>query len=156
MFRKKLAPAPIGGGHHSIQVRRGFSLLEALVALTVVLAFATALAPVLSQARRIIADADDRVAAQILLRALLADPIDPAGLNGLAREGESEGLRWSVTAEPTDVAATFPRSPRPAAADPAPSWVAYRVIGRVEWGQGQSVSAETVRLGKGAPEGGAP
>lgn len=141
---------------HSLHARRGFSLLEALVSLTVVLAFATALAPVLSQARRIVAGADDRVAAQILLRALLADPIDPAGLNGLVREGESEGLRWSVTAEPTAIAATFPRGPRPAATDPAPSWAAYRVIGRVEWGQSQSVSAETVRLGKGAPEKEAP
>ena len=134
------------------KTRRGFSLLEALVALTVVLAFAGALGPLLLQARRIMAGADDRVAAQILLRALLADPLDPARLNGFVREGESQGLQWRVATEPTTLAAVLPRGvPRLAAADPTPSWVAYRVIARVAWGHGQSVSAETLRLGKAAP-----
>ncbi|HEY6256117.1 MAG TPA: type II secretion system protein [Xanthobacteraceae bacterium] len=138
--------------------RRGFTLLEALVALTVVLAFAAALGPVLFQARRIMASADDRVAAQILLRALLADPVDPASLSSLSREGESAGLRWRVTAEPATIEAMFPRTasaPRAATAGPAqplPSWVAYRVVARVSWAAGQFVSAETVRLGKSESE----
>ena len=137
---------------HPVATRQGFSLLEALVALTVLLAFAAALGPVLMQARRIIAGADDRVAAQILLRALISDPVDPAHLNGFAREGQSEGLQWRVTAEPTAIAAMLPSSaPRPATADTPPSWAAYRVVARVEWGHGQSVSAETVRLGKAVP-----
>jgi len=54
--------------------RSGFTLLEALVALTLVLAFAAVLGPFLFHARRITANADGRVAAQILLRALLEDP----------------------------------------------------------------------------------
>ena len=50
----------------------GFTLLEALVALTIVLALAGVLGRVLSSMlRRIMLHADDRVAAQILLRALL-------------------------------------------------------------------------------------
>lgn len=120
--------------------------------MTIVLAFAAALGPLLLQARRIMAGADDRVAAQILLRALISDPVDPARLNGLDRAGESEGLQWRVTAEPTTIAAMFPGSvPRPATADASPSWAAYRVVARVEWGHGQSVSAETVRLGQAVP-----
>jgi len=132
----------------------GFTLLEALVALTVVLAFATVLAPVLRQARRIMAGADDRVAAQIVLRALLADPVDRGGLDSLAREGESQGLKWSVTAQP--FGATFSRSAAKAADPPSPSLVAYRVVARVSWGQDQSVSAETVRLGTAVPRADAP
>jgi general secretion pathway protein I len=134
--------------------RNGFTLLEALVALTVVLAFAAALGPVLLQARRIMVGADDRVAAQILLRALLADPVDAASLGDFGREGETEGLQWRVRAEPTTIVAVFPPDPalRPPTADPArpppPSWVAYRVIATVSFGQGQTVSADTVRLGK--------
>ncbi len=132
--------------------RRGFSLLEALVALTVVLAFAAALGPVLLQARRIVAGADDRVAAQILLRALLADPVDAASLSTLMREGETEGLQWRVHAEPTTIAAMFPpeaaRAPKPDPTQERPNWAAYRVVAQVFFGQGQSVSAETVRLGK--------
>jgi general secretion pathway protein I len=127
--------------------------LEALVALTVILAFAAALGPVLRQSRRIIAGADDRVAAQILLRALLADPVDAASLSDFAREGETEGLQWRVTAEPSTIAAMFPPdpSPRDPAQPPPPSWLAYRVIATVSFGRGQTVSAETVRLGKSEP-----
>jgi prepilin-type N-terminal cleavage/methylation domain-containing protein len=130
--------------------RDGFTLLEALVALTIVLAFASALGPLLFQARRIMLNADGRVAAQILLRALLADPLDPASLANLARDGESAGLRWRVTAEPTTIEAMFPRSPpAPRAADPPPpNWAAYRVVASVSWAPGQRISAETVRLGK--------
>jgi prepilin-type N-terminal cleavage/methylation domain-containing protein len=133
----------------------GFTLLEALVALTIVLAFAAALGPFLFQARRIMINADGRVAAQILLRALLADPPDPTRLGNLARDGEGAGLHWRVTAEPTSIEAMFPpRRAAPAAgavgaAQPPPNWVAYRVAASVSWAPGQRISAETVRLGKG-------
>jgi type II secretory pathway pseudopilin PulG len=56
--------------------RGGFTLLEALVALALVLAFAGALGPYLFQARHIMADAERRVAAQVLLRTLLEAPFD--------------------------------------------------------------------------------
>jgi hypothetical protein len=121
--------------------------------MAIVLAFVSALGPFLFQARRIMLNADGRVAAQILLRALLADPLDPASLSELSRDGENAGLRWRVTAEPTAIAAMFLRgraAPRPAAAGAAtpPNWAAYRVVASVSWGAGQRVSAETVRLGK--------
>jgi prepilin-type N-terminal cleavage/methylation domain-containing protein len=132
--------------------RAGFTLLEALVALTILLAFAAALGPLLFQARRIMANADGRVAAQILLRALLADPIDPANVAGLTREGENEGLRWRIVAEPTAIgipqARTAPRAPTGAPAEPPARWVAFRVAASVTWAPGQVVSAETIRLGK--------
>jgi prepilin-type N-terminal cleavage/methylation domain-containing protein len=136
--------------------RSGFTLLEALVALTIVLAFAAVLGPFLFHARRITANADGRVAAQILLRALLEDPLDPAGLASLSREGETAGLRWRIAAQPSAIRATLPRRsppPRatgaPAPAPPQrPNWAAYRVIASVSWAQGESISGETVRLGK--------
>src|SRR3954463_2892826 len=78
----------------------GFTLLEALVALAVILAFAAVLGPHLSQARRIMADADGRVAAQVLLRSLLDAPFDRSGVANLSRNGESAGLRWRVASEP--------------------------------------------------------
>jgi prepilin-type N-terminal cleavage/methylation domain-containing protein len=134
--------------------RDGFTLIEALVALTILLAFAAALAPLMFQARRIIAGADDRVAAEILLRALLTDPIDPASVPGLAREGESAGLRWRMVAEPAEVEIVAPRprlaAPPPSAApaEPPVHWSPYRLVASVEWGPGRIMSAETVRLGK--------
>jgi type II secretory pathway pseudopilin PulG len=115
----------------------GFSLLEALVALALVLAFAVVLGPHLSHARRIMADADGRVAAQVLLRSLLDAPFDRSGLANVSRDGETAGLRWRVASEPVAAA------PRAAV---RPNWQAYRVTASVMWGADQVITAETIRL----------
>jgi type II secretory pathway component PulJ len=132
------------GTREASQLRRdgsgeaGFTLLEALVALAVILAFAVVLGPHLSQARRIMADADGRVAAQVLLRSLLDAPFDRSGAPNMSRDGETAGLRWRVASEP--VAAAAPR-----AAD-RQNWQAYRVMASVTWGSDQIITAETIRL----------
>ena len=118
----------------------GFSLLEALVALALVLAFAVVLGPHLSHARRIMADADGRVAAQVLLRSLLDAPFDRSGVANMSRDGETAGLRWRVASEP--IAAAAPR------ASERPNWQAYRVMASVMWGADQVITAETIRLRK--------
>jgi type II secretory pathway pseudopilin PulG len=117
----------------------GFTLIEALVALALVLAFAAALTPHLYQSRRIVANADSRVAAHVLLRALLEAPFDRANLAQSTREGALEGLRWQVVTVP--LPATVAGSDRPA-------WSAYRVVASVAWGREQMIRAETVRLGQ--------
>jgi type II secretory pathway component PulJ len=117
----------------------GFSLLEALVALALVLAFAVVLGPHLSHARRIMADADGRVAAQVLLRSLLDAPFDRSNLANVSRDGETAGLRWRVASEPVAAAAA------PRAAN-RPNWQAYRVTASVMWGADQVITAETIRL----------
>jgi prepilin-type N-terminal cleavage/methylation domain-containing protein len=132
----------------------GFTLIEALVALTLILAFAAVSGPLLFDARRIVANADGRVAAQILLAALLQDPIDRTGIGDLARAGETEGLQWRIEAEPTAIATSLPPVTLPPGQQktqqgkPAVHWTAYRVAASVSWAPGQVVSAETVRLGK--------
>jgi hypothetical protein len=98
------------------------------------------LGPHLFQARRIMVDADDRVAAQVLLRTLLDAPFDRAGLAKVSRDGESGGLRWRIVTEPLVVAAGASRD--------RPNWSAFRVIASVSWGSGQVISAETMRLGR--------
>ena len=120
----------------------GFTLLEALVALALVLAFASALGPHLSLARRIMAHAEDRVAAQVLLRSLLDAPFDRSSLASASREGETNGLRWRIVAAPTIAAAE--------GAD-WPNWVAYRVTASVAWAPDQVIMVETIRLGKPRP-----
>src|SRR5262249_13308381 len=83
----------------------GFTLLEALVARALVLAFAAALGPHLSLARRIMAHTEGRVAAQVLLRSLLDAPFDRSSLAKASREGEMNGLRWRIVAAPMIAAA---------------------------------------------------
>jgi type II secretory pathway pseudopilin PulG len=117
----------------------GFTLIEALVALALVLAFTAALTPHLFQSRRIVADAESRVAAHVLLRTLLDAPFDRASLAQSTREGALDGLRWRVVTVP--LAAASNGSDRPA-------WSAYRVTASVAWGRAQMISAETVRLGQ--------
>jgi hypothetical protein len=117
----------------------GFTLIEALVALALVLAFAAALTPHMFQARRIVSDAEARVAAHVLLRTLLDTPFDRGSLARAAREGELEGLRWRIVAYPLPTVATGPERP---------VWSAYRVVASVGFGRAQMISAETVRLGR--------
>jgi prepilin-type N-terminal cleavage/methylation domain-containing protein len=121
----------------------GFTLLEALVALALVLAFASVLGPHLSQARRIMDHAEGRVAAQVLLRSLLDAPFDRSGLAKASRGGESGGLRWHIAAEP--VFAVAPGAPD------RPNWLPFRVMASVAWGSDQVISAETIRLGRPEP-----
>lgn len=113
----------------------GFTLLEALVSLAVVLAFAGVLGPHLSQARRIMADADGRVAAQVLLRSLLDGPFNRASLAETLQDGETAGLRWRVTSEPMGPAEKQ-------------NLQAYRMTVSVTWGSDQTIKAETIRLRK--------
>ena len=119
----------------------GFTLLEALVALALVLAFASAVGPHLSQARRIIANAEGRVAAQVLLRSLLNAPFDRSSLARAPWEGETSGLRWRIDTEPVAAARTRDRA----------NWSAFRVVASVTWAPGQVMMAETIRLGKPQP-----
>ncbi|MEN3382364.1 MAG: hypothetical protein V7608_2408 [Hyphomicrobiales bacterium] len=119
----------------------GFTLLEALVSLALILAFAGVLGPNLSQARRIMAHADGRVAAQVLLRSLLDAPFDRSTLPNASREGETGGLRWRIVAAPVAAAG---------ASDKA-GWSAFHLKASVAWADGQSISAETIRLGKPPP-----
>ena len=121
----------------------GFTLLEALVALALVLAFAAVLGPHLSQARRIMDHAEGRVAAQVLLRSLLDAPFDRSGLANTSRKGEASELRWRIAAEPVLAAA-------PGAPD-LPRWLPYRVTASVTWGSDQVITAETIRLGRPEP-----
>jgi prepilin-type N-terminal cleavage/methylation domain-containing protein len=135
--------------------RAGFTLIEALVALALVVAFAGALGPYLFHARRIMAGVDGRIAAQVLLRALLEAPFDRSTLAQASREGEAARLRWRIIAEPVHIDALPSRrlkaspvqGPNASAAE-RPSWAMFRLAATVSWGPGLSISADTLRLGK--------
>jgi len=122
--------------------RAGFMLLEALVALALVLAFAAVLGPFLFQARRIMSGAESRVAAQALLHSLLDVPLDRAAFATSAREGKTAGLLWRIIAVPLNVDSSSGQQP--------PRWTAYRVVASVSWGpeQEHTITAETMRLGR--------
>ncbi|MBR0871358.1 hypothetical protein JQ633_13400 [Bradyrhizobium tropiciagri] len=136
-------------------------MIEALVALALLLAFVSVLGPHLFYARRIADKIDGRIAAQTLLRTILDAPLDRSVLANGTRDGETAGLRWSVTAEPMFIDAMVPRreASAPATADKKPpagdqpaNWIAYHLVASVSWGPGQVVRADTLRLGLGGEE----
>ena len=144
--------------------RAGFTLLEALVALALLVAFAATLGPYLFHARRIMAGVGDRIAAQVLLRSLMDTPFDRETPVRASRAGETGGMRWRILAEPIAIfpkpAAPLQKSPEQRqgeqqrqqqqnepAAQPV-NWTTFRVIASVSWARDGSVSAETVRLGR--------
>ncbi|MBO0763980.1 MAG: prepilin-type N-terminal cleavage/methylation domain-containing protein [Hyphomicrobiaceae bacterium] len=116
--------------------RAGFTLIEALVALALLLAFAGALGPYMFQARRIAMNADGRVAAHILLRSLLEAPFERSTLANVTRTGQAGALRWRIVTEPMAAIGS---------ADGGP-WSAFRVTASVSWGPDQTITAETMRL----------
>jgi len=116
--------------------RGGFTLLEALVALALILGFAAVLGPYLFQARRIIANSGGRVAAQVLLRTLVDAPFDRSRLvNASSRDGETQGLRWRIVIAPM-------------ASREGSQWTPVRIVASVSSNDGQMITAETVRLAK--------
>jgi prepilin-type N-terminal cleavage/methylation domain-containing protein len=137
--------------------RAGFTLIEALVALAVLVAFAGALGPHLFQGRRILASGKGRVNAALLLRSLIEAPFDREG-GAKARDGETGGFRWRIAATPVFLDKPVFDGPPPGKEEEAkenvedekdaPKWAAYRIEARVSWGEGQSVAAETIRLAK--------
>ena len=109
------------------------------MALALVVAFVGVLGPHLFHARRIMDNAEHRVAAQILVRTLVDAPFDRSQLANTARGGELNGLRWRIVSEPmaTDVVSSTTGR----------QWQAYRVTASVAAGHGQTIAAETIRLG---------
>jgi prepilin-type N-terminal cleavage/methylation domain-containing protein len=134
-------PAPSRSNSTNARQKRGFTLLEALVALALILAFAEVLGPYLYQARQIMVNAEGRVAAQVLLRTLLDAPFDRTQLAEVSRDGETEdGLHWNITTQPVAIDTGGPHDHE--------SWKAVRVVVSVSSGGGQVITAETVRLAK--------
>jgi prepilin-type N-terminal cleavage/methylation domain-containing protein len=134
-------PAPSRSNSADVDRKRGFTLLEALVALALILAFAEVLGPYLYQARQIMTNAEGRVAAQVLLRTLLDAPFDRTQLSEVSREGDTEdGLHWHIATQPVAID-TGGQSDRA-------SWKAVRVVVSVSSGGGQVITGETLRLAK--------
>lgn len=123
----------------------GFTLIEALVALSLLFTFVATFGPVMFQARHILTQSGDDVGAQVLLRSLLADPFDRQKPEAGVREGESGALAWSIDVEPYGAPHALPSND---VKQREPAWALFKVVARVTLGNGRAVTAETLRLGR--------
>jgi general secretion pathway protein I len=133
--------------------RGGFTLVEALVALSLLVVFAVGLSPVLSHARRLLARGDGEIRAELLLRSLLNAEFDAADPQNNLREGESGRYHWRVAVEPFGASVSSETDSDEDASDKSAKALAlYRVSARVSWGRGAVVTAESLRLGRPASD----
>ncbi len=143
--RRIEAPYP-KAGKAGADSRAGFTLIEALVALALLLAFAAALGPFMFQSQRILIQGDGQIKAELLLRSLLETGFDRTNPEVGPHRGETAGLRWRL-----DVASFAPDDDD--AAPPALkageiNWRLFRITAHVFWGDHQSVTAQTLQLGQ--------
>jgi prepilin-type N-terminal cleavage/methylation domain-containing protein len=135
--------------------RGGFTLVEALVALSLLLVFAVAWSPVLSHARRLLARGDGEIRAELLLRSLLTADFDAADPQNSLREGERDRYHWRVAVEPFEASSLSESNndgSKPDGSAPAKGLSLYKVSARVSWGNGAAIAAESLRLGRTASD----
>lgn len=128
--------------------KRGFTLIEALVALALIAGFAAVFDPLLFQARQILFQGNGQIRAQTLLRGLLDTSFDRFDPQTGIREGENAGMRWRVSVEPFAPEGE-PFEPEPEASNqhPGPNWALFRITARVFWGTHQEIMGESLQLG---------
>jgi prepilin-type N-terminal cleavage/methylation domain-containing protein len=127
--------------------RAGFTLIEALVSLALVLAFASALGPLMYQSQRILVQGDGQVKAELLLRTLLETGFNRASPDLGQHNGETAGLRWRIDVDSlVPDGSTDDSLPPPKKGEP--SWGLFRITAHVFWGDSQTVTAQTLQLGQ--------
>jgi len=130
----------------SIEHQRGFTLIEALVALAVLVAFVGALTPLMFQGHRILSRGNGAVQAEIVLKALLDSPVERNNPVMGLQEGESNGLQWRMKVEP--YAGILPTETAKTADPQKPShhWSLLHIKAEVFWRGGKRMEGETLRL----------
>jgi len=124
----------------------GFTLIEALVALTLLVSFAGALTPLMFQGHRILLQGGGAAQAEIFLKSLLDTPLDRANPSMGFHDGQSGALHWRMMIEP--YAGILPdEDAKPAdPKKPVRHWALLHIRAQVSWGGGKQVDGETLRL----------
>ena len=132
--------------HNNVSRRKaGFTLIETLVALSLLLTFVAAFTPVMFQARHILTQSGDDIGAQVLLRSVLAEPFNGLNPQTGVHEGDSGALAWTVDVEPYGVPHALPST---TLKQRQPAWALFKIVARVSLGNGRVISGETLRLGR--------
>ena len=129
----------------------GFTLVETLVAFTVMAMLLSVLFRGVVTLRAGSTAFDDRTRETLVARAILEDALADRRLRGGTTSGRRDGLRWTVNAAAVDLSGQIPATPAepPTPGQPPsnakPKWAPQRLVVRVETA-GRPVVVETIRL----------
>jgi len=142
---RRIETAAAKAGRVSDDARAGFTLIEVLVALALLLAFTSALGPLTFESQRILIQGDGQVRAELLLRNLLDTGFDRTNPITGSQRGETAGFDWRLDIDPFVPG----DDARPADAKKGEiSWGLFRITAYVFWGSRQIVTAQTMQLGR--------
>ena len=129
----------------------GFTLIEVLVAMTVLAMLSAVLLHAAVDLRASAAWFDDRTAGTLVATTILDEALSNRRLHDGTYRGMRDGRSWTMTASSVDLANQLPKSPTPApdkappSKEPGPIWRPQRVIVSVE-AQRRPLTVETLRL----------
>jgi len=123
--------------------RAGFTLIEALVAFSLLAAFAVSINSLMFQSRKILANGSRNVEAELLLRTLLQRSFTHGADLG-ARMGEQDGLYWKLDVQPAS-SGLFSRELQTSGVKDW-NWALFQVTAEVSWGAGRKIKGETLKL----------
>ena len=114
----------------------GFTILEVLVAITIVVTALAAIGLLTSASTRGVRSLEQHVALVEVTRSVIAGLPSPNQLSSNEAVGELDGSRWRMGISPFAGTPAIPESP----------WVPVRVSIRVQSPSGAALDVETVRL----------
>lgn len=120
---------------------RGFTLLEALIAISILALSLSVLLPSQSAGLRALAAVDEHLQARFLAQSILADWSHERALRVGTVHGSFDKFAWSLSTAPLE-------DERPQNAR-AGGWVLYRLVLVVSWGRNRQIELQTLRMGRG-------
>jgi prepilin-type N-terminal cleavage/methylation domain-containing protein len=119
---------------------RGFTLLEALIAITILALSLSVLLPSHSAGIRALAAVDEHLQARLLAQSILAEWSQDRVLRVGSIQGSFDKFAWTLTTAPLER-----KQPQNASAG---GWELYRLALVVSWGRNRQIELQTLRMGR--------
>ena len=115
----------------------GFTLLEALIAITILALSLSALLSLYSTGLRGVASIDDHMRARLLAQSVMAELSYDRGLRPGRVQGHSDPFTWSLTVTPFEEAEPSRQST---------PWSLHHLAVTVSWPHGRQIELQTLRM----------
>jgi general secretion pathway protein I len=115
----------------------GFTLLEALIAITILAVSLSALLSLYSTGLRGVSAIDGNMRARLLAQSVMAEMSHDRALRPGQSQGRSEEFTWTLTVAPYE---------EPAAGQLQGPWTLHHLVVTVSWPRGRRIEMQTLRM----------